>query len=240
MKAKKPLLLIVLTLILLAVALILPAVALGKPALNPPVSWVKVGVSGQSPDSNFPNLRDFHATAAYVQQLADKSLRGQVVVSVFREFWPDANGDPVLFRYTVKTRAFTSLDWWDYPGGPLALAHGKFFIAKANNWPADLGPAPSWWASYKGAAVADFVAYVPISEYPQPLPPWVGYYLASEPLTPSIPYRFMFIDSCKPGKGDVMLNWLFVGGPPAYPLPWMPTGWDVPIQAGYIQVHVGK
>jgi hypothetical protein len=43
MKAKKPLLLIVLTLVLLAVALILPAAAFGKPAATPanqPVAWV--------------------------------------------------------------------------------------------------------------------------------------------------------------------------------------------------------
>jgi hypothetical protein len=235
MKAKKPLLLIVLTMILLAVALLLPAAAFGKPASNPPVSWVTVGVSGRSPDANFPGLTDLGATAACVQQLADKSLRGQVVVSVLREFWaiPPATS-PTLFRYTVKTSAFTSPDWWDFSGGPIALAHGDFFIAKANNWPADLGPAPSWWASYKGAAVADFVAYVPVSQYPALLP-WVGYYLAGDPLTPSIPYRFMFIDSCKPGKGDVMLNWLI--GSSGW---WEPTIWAVPIQAGYIQVHVGK
>src|SRR5665647_1000839 len=189
MRVKQPLLLIVLTLVLLAVALILPATAFGKSDLNKPVSWVKVNTNGWSPDSNFPDLKDHGATVARVEQLADGSLRGQVAVKVFREFWPDTNGDPTLFRYTVKTSAFTSPDWWDFRGGPFALAHGDFFVANANNWPADLGTAPSWWASYKGAAVADFVAYVPVSEYPQPPPPLVSLYLSADPLTPSIPYR---------------------------------------------------
>jgi hypothetical protein len=229
MRVKQPLLLIVLTLVLLAVALILPAAAFGKSDLNKPVSWVKVNTNGWSPDSNFPDLKDHGATVARVEQLADGSLRGQVAVKIFREFWPDTNGDPTLFRYTVKTRAFTSSDWWDYPGGPFALAHGDFFVANANNWPADLGTAPAWWASYKGAAVADFVAYVPVSQYPESLP-WPKLYEAG---TPSIPYRFMFIDFGRSGKADVMLNWLFVGF-------WMPAGWNGPIQAGNIQVHVGQ
>jgi len=235
MKAKKPLLVIVLALALLAVALLLPTAAFGKPAPNPSVNWVNVSTMGQSPDTNFPGLTDLGATVACVRQLADKSLKGTVVVSVLREFWaiPPAT-TPTLFRYTVKASAFTSPDYWDYPGGPIALAHGSFFIANKNNWPADLGPAPTWWASYKGAAVADFVAYVPVSRYPANLP-WIGYYLAADPDMPCVPYRFMFIDSCKPGKGDVELNWLI--GASGW---WEPTIWGVPIQSGCIQVHVGS
>lgn len=231
MKAKKLLLLIVLILVLLAVALILPATAFG--AGSPPVSWVKVNTNGWSPDSNFPDLKDHGATVARVQQLADGSLRGQVAVKIFREFWPDTNGDPTLFRYIVKTKSFTSPDYWDYPGGPFALAHGDFFVATPDNWPADLGTPPSWWASYEGAAVADFVAYVSVSQYPESLP-WVAFY---PPETPSIPYRFMFIDFGRSGRADMMLNWLFVGLPE---MPWMPAGWNGPIQAGNIQVHVGQ
>ncbi len=231
MRAKKPLFVIVLTLILLAVALILPATAIG--AGKQPVSWVKVNTNGWYPDSNFPDLKDHGATVARVEQLADDSLRGQVAVKVFREFYPmGPEQTPTLFRYIVKARAFTSPDYWDAPLGP-HLAHADFFVATPDNWPVDLGTAPSWWASYKGAAVADFVAYVPVSQYPESLP-WVALY---PPDTPSIPYRFMFIDFGKSGKADVMLNWLFVGLPG---LPWLQTVWTVPIQAGNIQVHVGR
>ncbi len=236
MKGKKALVLVVLTLALLAVALILPAAAYGKCPADKPVSWVSVCTSYR-----FPDMRG--STVANVQQLADKSLRGQVVVGVFREFWPlgEDPEDLTRFDYVVKTRAFTSPDFWDYdsPDNPLypGLAHADFFFATANNWPADLGEAPEGWP-YGGAAVADFVAYVPISEYPEALP-WLAYYRTpmADYDSPSIPLRFMFIDSGKRGRADVMLSWLFVGDPTA---PWVPTAWTVPIQSGNIQVHVGS
>jgi hypothetical protein len=224
MKAKRPLLLVVLTLVLLAVALALPAAAFGKPAANTPVSWVKV-------NTNYWLEGGFHgSTEANVQKLANGELRGQVVVKVFRESY---DGGQTWFHYVVKTGAFTSPLYWDAPESPFPLAHSDFFIANPGNCPAGLGIDPTLWASYKGAAVADFVAYVPRSQYPKDLP-WIALY---PPETPSVPLRFMFIDSCKPGKPDVMLNWLFVGDPVA---PWMPTIWTVPIQSGNVQVHVGK
>jgi hypothetical protein len=223
MKAKKTLVLVVITLTLLAVALILPAAAYGKCPTNKHVSWVSVCTSYR-----FPDMRG--STVANVLQLADESLRGQVVVGVFREFWPlgEDPEDLTRFDYVVKTDSFTALDFWDAPLGP-HLAHADFFFATTDNWPADLGEAPEWWPDYKGAAVADFVAYVPVSQYPELLP-WPKFFGD----IPSIPYRFMFIDSGKRGRADVMLNWLIsdVG--------WQPTVWTVPIQTGYIQVHVGK
>ncbi len=231
MRAKKPLLVLVLTLALIAVALILPAAAYGKSAAKA-VSWVKVNTNCRLPDSNFPDLTFHGATVARVEQLADESLRGRVIVKVFREFYPMGTAQaPTLFRYTVKSKYFASPDWWDYE--PPGVSHADFFIAAAGNWPADLGPVPDWWAGYRGAAVADFVAYVPITQYPENLP-WLAFYTPYG--TPSIPYRFMFIDSGKSGRADVMLNWLFVGLPG---MPWMPTVWTVPIQSGNIQVHVG-
>jgi hypothetical protein len=238
MKAKKPLLLVALTLILLAMALLVPAAAFGKPAPNPPVSWVKVATDYSFPDSDFPGLTDRGATVACVQQLADKSLRGQVVVSSLREYWAiEPSTTPTLFRYTLRTNAFTSPDFWDAQYGP-HLAHADFFVANKNNWPADLGGTPDWWADYKGAAVADFVAYIPVSQYPASLP-WLVYYRTpfADYDCPSIPLRFMFIDSCRLGRPDVMLNWLFIGDPTT---PWMPTVWTVPIQSGFVEVHVGK
>ncbi len=81
MKATKPLLLVALTLVLLAVALILPAAAFGKPASNPPVSWVKVSTSSWLEDG----FHAGHGTKANVQKLANGKLSGQVVVKVFRE-----------------------------------------------------------------------------------------------------------------------------------------------------------
>ena len=139
MKGKKALIAVVLTLALLAVALILAA-AFGKAAEcrhSNPVSWVSVCTSYR-----FPDMRG--STVANVQQLADKSLRGQVAVGVFREFWPlgEDPEDLTRFDYVVRTNAFTSPDWWDYvtPDWP-GVAYSDFFVAKADNWPADLGPA---------------------------------------------------------------------------------------------------
>jgi hypothetical protein len=227
MKAKKPLVVVVVALALLAVALILPAAASGKPDLDKPVSWVSVGTNCWLPDG-------FHGgTEAKVEKFADGTLSGKVIVKVLREFYPP---DPTPFHYVVKTSDFTSPDWWDY--APPGLAYSDFFYATAGNWPADLGgasSAPEWWFDYEGAAVADFVAYVPVSEYPESLP-WLVFFRPPFtdpfPAAPSIPLRFMFIDSGKSGRADVMLNWLFVGS-------WMDTVWTVPIQAGNIQVHVG-
>ena len=232
MKAKKSLLLVVLTLALLAVALILPAAAFGKSDLNKPVSWVSVGTNTNRLllDSEPADGAILHAgTTAKVQKLADGSVRGEVVVKVFRELWAlDPVNHPLdltLFNYVVKTSAFT---FGPYP------AYAEFFFAAPGNWPeADLGLPPGWWFDYEGAAVADFVAYVPVSEYPELLP-WVALYLDAG--SPVVPYRFMFIDSDEPGRADVMLNWLFVGFPT---MPWMQTFWAVPITNGNIQVHVG-
>jgi hypothetical protein len=142
-----------------------------------------------------------------------------------------------MFHYVVRTSDFTSPDWWDY--FPPGLAYSDFFFATAGNWPADLGgalSAPPWWSDYEGASVADFVAYVPVSEYPESLP-WLDNYRFPDPpyIAPSIPLRFMFIDAGKSGKTDVMLNWLFVGLPG---MPWYRTVWTVPVQHGHVQVQV--
>lgn len=227
-KAKKPLLITVFAVVLLAVALVLPAVTWGKPttpAANKPVSWVSVGTNFWQGD----DPGEFHGgTAAKVQKLADNSVRGQVVVKVFREFWLTGEDDTAtLFHYFVKTKDFASPDFWDAPLG-YGLAHADFYVgAEGNAWPADLGDEPEGWP-FEGAAIADFVAYVPVSEYPESLP-WVGWFGD----VPSIPYRFMFVDFGEPGAADLMLNWLFIGS-------WYPTVWVTPIPAGNIQVHVGN
>ena len=241
MKAKKSLLVVVLSLVLLAVALILPAAASSEPAEpgeDQPVSWVKAYTTYRFSDG----FRG--ATEASVRTLADKSLKGQVVVKVLRESYL-IDGTRTWSDYAVETRAFTSPDFWDAPGSPYPLAQAHFFFAREDNWPADLGSAPSWWSAYKGAAVADFVAYVPVSEYlseySESPPPWVGLYLLNDPAPPSIPYRFMFIDSGRSGEddSDLLLNWLFVGDPTT---PWYPSIWtDVAIvHCGSILVHVGR
>lgn len=245
MRAKKPLIVLVVTLALLAVALILPAAAFGKTAdLNKPVSWVSVGIN-----SNSSGLPDFHGgVTAKVQRLADgpvtdDNVRGQVVIKVFREFWPEfwpLGGALVQFKYVVKSSTFYSPGWWDY--FPPGLARADFFTAAEGNWPADLGAAPAGWP-YKGAAVADFVVYVPVSQYPESLP-WVWLYTHNpdpDLVPPSIPYRFMFIDCGEPGATDLWQSWLFTG------VGWEATQFDpavtpgdpVPIQSGNIQVHVG-
>jgi hypothetical protein len=240
MKAKKPLLALVITLALLAVALILPAVASGKPAgPSKPVSWVSVGVNTNNSmlnDEPADQVMLHGGIAAKVQKAGD-SVRGQVVVKVFRELWaldPDNHPeDLTMFQYVVKGSDFSSPDFWDGPFSPHPLAQANFFLAAPGNWPPDLGPAPDWWASYAGAGVADFVVYVPISEYPELLP-WPKYFGD----VPSIPYRFMCIDSGEPGKSDVLLSWLpvYVEGLGFF---WTPTVDWAPIPAGNIQVHVG-
>ncbi len=241
MKAKKALVLVVLTVALLAVALILPAAAFGKAANpNQPVSWVNIG-----DNSNGADLPDSHGgLTAKVEKFADDSVRGEVLIKVLREFWPD-EAPGVRFHYLVKTRDFTS-DWWDswleaYYGLPDDNA--EFYVASDDNWPAELGERPQGWP-YGGAAVADFVVYVPISEYKQ-IPPWLGLYLRNEPPPPSIPYRFMFIDRGGPGATDLTQSWLVVDL--GFWHGWYATQFDpavtpgdpVPTGAGNVQVHVG-
>jgi hypothetical protein len=176
--------------------------------------------------------------------LADNSLEGQVIVKVLRESYL-IDGARRWFDYAVESRTFASPDFWDAPGSPYPLAQEHFFYAGEDNWPADLGSAPSWWSDYKGAAIADFVAYVPVSEYfseyQESPPPWVELYLRNDPRPPSIPYRFMFIDTGKyggEGHHDLLLNWLFVGDPTT---PWNPTVWTSTalFHSGDILVHVG-
>jgi hypothetical protein len=230
MKAKKPLIVAVLTLALLAVALILPAAASGAKPAGPGdeqrTSWVEANTHYRFSDG-------LHGTTvASVRKLADNSLTGQVVVAVLCEPCL-VDGSRTWFKYRLETRAFTSRLFWDARLSPLP-AHAEFFFAGKNNWPADLGSDPSWWSDYEGAAVADFIAYVPVSEYPESLP-WVALY---PPGTPSIPCRFMFIDSGKSGEDDLMLSWRFVGDPTAL---WYPTIWQqAPIHHGNVRVHVGN
>jgi hypothetical protein len=102
MKAKKPLLLIVLTLVLLAAALILPATAFG--AGRQPVAWVTYASGVRAP------LHEF--VTATVKQLSDGTTVGRMQFKLFSEaavitsttfdkdytkFYRDANGKVAEF-----------------------------------------------------------------------------------------------------------------------------------------------
>jgi hypothetical protein len=127
-KAKKPLLLILLTMILLAVALILPAAAWGKPAAPPdnqPKGWVTYASGVREPVHEM--------VTATVKQLSDGTTVGRMQ---FKLFYEAAVMTSVAFRddYT----AF-------YRDGNAKVA---VFVALVHYQPTD-GPDGYFWMKFK-------------------------------------------------------------------------------------------
>jgi hypothetical protein len=90
MKAKKPLLLFVLTLVLLVVALILPAAASAStPGPKKPLNWAS---AGGNTNNTFVNLEDgvtFQGGYSYlVKELSDHSLVGHVQIDIVKSNFP--------------------------------------------------------------------------------------------------------------------------------------------------------
>jgi len=102
MKAKKPFLVIVLTLVLLAVALILPAAASGKqpeePLGNQPVNWVS---SSENSNKAFHEVGWQGGHSYLVKELSDGSVVGHVTFQTMK---------PRIERGKVSTEDFTLVD----------------------------------------------------------------------------------------------------------------------------------
>jgi hypothetical protein len=216
MKLKKPLLLVVLTLVLLAVALILPATGYGKAA--PDNSWASININ-----SNHLLLPTHTGMTGKVQLSAGGTLTGQVILKDLR--WYE-NGAWVHFKTTLDTFADV---YGIYFFAPPIICHGEDYPGVL------LGDY-----DYTKADIAEFVAYVPNPAFdpndPTLAPPsialkflWIDFGQPGKITNLEQWYVFM------PPPGSPTPEWVPQDIVPGY----LPYGVPVPIPNGHVLVHVG-